>query len=116
MQVEICTKCDRRIGLDEQAYVFNNEIVCEECDFKLRSAASTNNKIRGAVRYEDGQPTAMQLAFASQLDLTVPQGSTRKDVAVMIDEELAYRKLISAESDSSHRSPWIVKPRKVAMA
>ena len=35
--IEICTNCGRVILRSEQAYVFEDKIVCEECDRKLRS-------------------------------------------------------------------------------
>jgi ribosome-binding protein aMBF1 (putative translation factor) len=34
---ETCTKCGREIPRPKQAYIFNGEIVCGECDGKLRS-------------------------------------------------------------------------------
>ena len=117
MQIEICTICDTRIGLDEQAYVFNNEIICEKCDTELRSTASPATGTEGAVAYVDAPPTLMQLAFARQLlNLTVPKTATRRDVAIMIDEELAYRQLISFEGGSARKPRWTFKPRRVAIA
>ncbi len=35
-EAEICSKCGRAIGPKEQACVLDNEIVCEQCDAKLR--------------------------------------------------------------------------------
>lgn len=35
--IEICSNCKREITKSEQACVFNSEIVCSECDAKLRS-------------------------------------------------------------------------------
>jgi hypothetical protein len=31
MQIEVCENCDTKIGPDEQAFILNNHIVCEEC-------------------------------------------------------------------------------------
>lgn len=40
--LEICTSCKRTIGRLEKAYVFNDEIVCRECNEKLRSAKNSD--------------------------------------------------------------------------
>jgi hypothetical protein len=34
--IEICTNCDRKIGRFEQAYVFDERVLCEQCYGKLR--------------------------------------------------------------------------------
>ena len=34
---DVCARCARKIGQDEQTYVFKGVIVCAECDKKLRS-------------------------------------------------------------------------------
>lgn len=36
---EVCAKCNREIDRSEQACVFNGEIVCAECDKKLRGGS-----------------------------------------------------------------------------
>ena len=109
MQIEICARCGKWIDFDEQAYVFNDEIVCEKCDIELRIAASTDTGIQSPVFYEGGPPTSMQLAFAKQLNLAVPESATRRNVAIMIDEELAYRQLISVEGDTALKPQWTPK-------
>lgn len=35
--IEICSDCGREINRSEQAHVFEGNIVCAECDLKLRS-------------------------------------------------------------------------------
>lgn len=37
---EICEKCGREISRSEQAYVFEDMIVCSECNRKLRVGTS----------------------------------------------------------------------------
>ena len=37
IDVEICTNCERLIARTEQAFVFEGNIVCADCDTKLRS-------------------------------------------------------------------------------
>jgi hypothetical protein len=102
--------------LDEQAYVFKDEIVCEKCDIGLRTAAATDAGIKSPVFYDGGPPKSMQLAFAKLLHLNVPANATERDVAVMIDEELAYRQLIKVESNSALKFQRVLKPRRIAIA
>jgi len=35
MSLEICKNCERTIGNFEQAYIYNNKIVCEKCNSML---------------------------------------------------------------------------------
>lgn len=37
INIEICSNCERAISRSEQAYVFEGNIVCADCDTKLRS-------------------------------------------------------------------------------
>ena len=38
IDIEICSNCGREIGRLEQAYVFEGQIVCSECDNALRAS------------------------------------------------------------------------------
>jgi hypothetical protein len=42
--LEICQNCERTIGKLEQAYVYNNKIVCKECNARLRIETDGNNE------------------------------------------------------------------------
>ena len=115
MQVEICTICNNEIGMREQGCVFNYEIVCERCDRELRKVPSlrVGNEL-SEVFGEDG-PNPLQLAFAEYLDLRVLSDATQCEAAHMIDEELAYRKLVSVENGSVRVIYHDVKPLKTVL-
>ena len=115
MQVENCTICSNKIGLREQVCVFNYEIVCGRCDRELRKVPSLRV---GKVLSEDfgnDCPNPLQRAFAAYLDIQLPGDSTRSEVAHMIDEELAYRKLVSVENDSVRVIYQEINPLKTAV-
>lgn len=115
MQVEICTICNNEIGLREQVCIFNFEIVCERCDRELRRVPSLMVGNELSEDFGEDGPNALQVAFAAYLDLEVPSGAMRCEIAHMIDEELAYRKLVSVEKNSVRIIYPEVKPLKTAM-
>ena len=41
IDIEICSNCERAISRSEQAYVLEGDIVCADCDTKLRSGPQT---------------------------------------------------------------------------
>ncbi len=115
MQVELCTICNNEIGLREQVCVFNFEIVCGRCDLELRKVPSLRVDNELASGMCDDGPNPIQVAFAAYLDLRVPSRSSQCEAAHMIDEELAYRKLVSVENDSVRVIYREVKSLKTAM-
>ena len=40
---EVCTNCGKQISITEQAYVFKGQIVCHDCDKKLRSTKDNSD-------------------------------------------------------------------------
>lgn len=100
MQVEICTICNNKIGLREQVCVFNYEIVCERCDNELRKVPSLRVCKVSSKGFGSDKANPLQLAFARYLGLLVGSEATQSEAANMIDEELAYRKLVSVENAS----------------
>jgi hypothetical protein len=115
MQVEICTICNNKIGLREQVCVFNYEIVCERCDRELRKVPSLRVSNESLSGFGEDGPNPLQVAFAEYLDLRVPSNVTQCESAHMIDEELAYRKLVSVENGSSRVIYQEVKSLKTAL-
>ncbi len=115
MQVEICTICNNEIGLREQVCVLDFEIVCERCDSELRKVPSLMVGKASSEGFGEDCPNPLQLAFASYLELELPSDATQSEAAHMIDEELAYRKLVSVENDSVRVIYQEVKPLKTAM-
>ena len=115
MQVEICTICNNEIGLREQVCVFNYEIVCERCDRELRRVPSLSVSNESSEGFCDDGPNPLQVAFAEYLDIQVPSDARQCEAAHMIDEELAYRKLVSVENGSARVLYQDVKSLKFAI-
>ena len=115
MQVEICTICNNEIGLREQVCVLDFEIVCERCDRELRKVPSFRVGKASSEGLGENDPNPLQLAFAVYLELEVPSDATQSEAAHMIDEELAYRKLVSVENGSVRVIYQETKPLKTAM-
>jgi hypothetical protein len=44
MSIEICSNCEEKIGHYEQAYVFEDKVVCHKCHFKLKTAPDVTAK------------------------------------------------------------------------
>ena len=67
MKSEICTNCDTTIGKLEQAYVFEDKIVCNTCYNELKSKDQADNNT--VVRQSDPQAVvAMPMRDITQDD------------------------------------------------
>lgn len=72
MQVEICQNCGRKIGNLEQAYIYQEHIICKEC-YKLLNDSTSKDKKDGkkvqtieltAKKYKAAMLIGLLLAFS----------------------------------------------------
>lgn len=82
-QEEICTQCKREISNAEQAYVFDGEVVCAECDQQLRQR---NRSMAGANEAEP-KPTKTDASDDAPPSANQPE---------MPQREFGYRSLVGA--------------------
>ena len=95
MAIEACQNCGRNIGKLEQAYIYKDHIVCEQCNQLLhnptgqkKTAQPANSKIN-----DPEKPTHSQLRYAEQLGIKDPQNITKWELSELISEAVEERDL-----------------------